>query len=191
MTAVEVVLAMASALGAAGVAYMVVGAFSSNVHGVPRSTKDADFVVELSDAAMLNRIMDILGAGFQLDPQLLLETVTGNYRYVITHRQSNFKIELFLLSRDPHHIERFARRQQRTIGSAAQDVWVQTAEDVIIQKLRWFARAKREKDWSDVVDVIATQQNQLDLTYIRRWCAEHATLELFEQAWQQASSEFD
>ncbi|MBM3848350.1 MAG: hypothetical protein FJ405_18955 [Verrucomicrobia bacterium] len=38
---------VADALTASGVAYLLAGSFSSNYYGIPRSTKDADFVVEL------------------------------------------------------------------------------------------------------------------------------------------------
>ena len=37
----------ADALTASGIAYLLAGSFSSNYYGIPRSTKDADFVVEL------------------------------------------------------------------------------------------------------------------------------------------------
>ena len=38
---------VADALTGSGVAYLLTGSFSSNYYGIPRSTKDADFVVEL------------------------------------------------------------------------------------------------------------------------------------------------
>lgn len=43
MTVDGVALRVSEALGAAGVPFMLVGGFSSNYHGIPRSTKDADF----------------------------------------------------------------------------------------------------------------------------------------------------
>jgi hypothetical protein len=39
------------ALNELGVAYMLVGSFSSNLYGIPRSTKDADFVVDFGTSA--------------------------------------------------------------------------------------------------------------------------------------------
>jgi len=38
----DVALRVSAALGAAGVPFMLVGGFSSNYHGIPRSTKDAN-----------------------------------------------------------------------------------------------------------------------------------------------------
>jgi hypothetical protein len=37
-------LAVMDALNAKGVPWMLVGAYSSNYYGIPRSTRDADFV---------------------------------------------------------------------------------------------------------------------------------------------------
>jgi hypothetical protein len=179
MNSTEIVLRVIDALERAQIAYMVVGSYSSNVHGVPRSTKDADFVVELTAERSINEIADAIKPELVIEPQMLFETVTGNYRYVVTHLHSAFKVELFLLSADPHHQERFRRKIRRPLGD--REVWYQTAEDVIIQKLRWYARAKRGKDREDVADVIDTRRSELDLAYIRRWCDEHGTRPLFEE----------
>lgn len=47
---------------------------------------------------------------------------------------------------------------------------VPTAEDVIVQKLRW----ARDKDLMDATDVLVVQDPEnLDVEYIRRWCREH------------------
>ena len=47
MTPEEATLAVFDAFASLGIPFMVVGSLSSNVYGIPRSTKDADFVVEL------------------------------------------------------------------------------------------------------------------------------------------------
>lgn len=47
MTIGDVTRAMIDALNAAGVPYLLVGSFSSSYYGIPRSTRDADFVIEL------------------------------------------------------------------------------------------------------------------------------------------------
>lgn len=57
-----------------------------------------------------------------------------------------------------------------------------TAEDVIIQKLRWSSRAKRSKDFADAVAVLQVQGNALDWPYIEHWCGLHHTLDLLAEA---------
>ena len=58
---------VADALAASGVAYLLAGSFSSNYYGIPRSTKDADFVVELRGGVGRD-FMARLGADFEAEP---------------------------------------------------------------------------------------------------------------------------
>ena len=60
MTAPEIVSAVAGALNQLGIPYMLVGSFSSNYYGLPRSTKDADFVVQI-EHQLLNPFAASLG----------------------------------------------------------------------------------------------------------------------------------
>jgi len=175
MTSAEsITVKVAEALESQGIQYLLVGAFSSNIHGIPRSTKDADFVIQMS-GAVGHRLSEILGDDFDLDPQLSFETNTGTMRQLVRHREKAFKVELFLLSNDPHDQERFRRRQQ--IEVFERPLWFPTAEDVIITKLRW----KRRKDLDDVRDVMSVQLGSLDWPYIEKWCREHGTLALLEE----------
>jgi len=65
----DVALRVADGLNVAKIPFMLVGGFSSNYHGVPRSTKDADFVVQLNSP--LNRnFAQTLGSEFEAEPQM-------------------------------------------------------------------------------------------------------------------------
>jgi len=56
MTVKEITLRVIDALNAANVPHLLVGSFSSNYYGIPRSTEDADFVVQL-DAASFTELL--------------------------------------------------------------------------------------------------------------------------------------
>jgi predicted nucleotidyltransferase len=160
------------------VPFMIVGSLATNFHGVPRSTRDADFVVQLTPDA-LREISAHLGDRFRLQPQTSFETITGTTRHVFRLAKSPFIVELFELTDDPHDVERFARRQRvQVFGQAA---FVATAEDTIVTKLRWARHGHRTKDIEDVRNVIAVQQESLDWDYIRRWCTTHGTADLLDQ----------
>jgi hypothetical protein len=49
MTGDEILASVLDALNIAGVRHMLVGSFSTNLYGIPRSTQDADVVVQMSD----------------------------------------------------------------------------------------------------------------------------------------------
>ena len=90
-----------------------------------------------------------------------------------------FKIELFQLSDDLHDQERFRRRRQ--VRLLDRDVWLPTAEDVILTKLRWAVQGGRSKDRDDARDVIAVQGDRLDWEYIRAWSDRHGTRGLLQE----------
>jgi hypothetical protein len=173
----EAVVAMLDVLEAVRIPYMLVGSLASNFHGIPRSTRDADFVVEL-DADGLERLRARLPSGLSLLAQGAFEAVTGTTRYVIELMGQPFVCELFVRSDDAHDIERFRRRQRvQVLGRVAR---VATVEDMIITKLRWALDAGRSKDRDDVRNMIAVQAGHLDWDYIHRWAALHGTMELLE-----------
>jgi hypothetical protein len=178
VTSVDCVLRAVEALDALGVPYMLVGSFSSNYYGRARSTEDADFVVELS-AQTLPRLAEALSPEFALDRQMAFETITGSMRYVATHGETAFKIEFFLVRDDPYNKGRFARRQPREFEGRR--VWLPTAEDVVVTKLRWGVHGRRQKDIDDVAAVMAVQFHRLDMDYVRRWCDEFGTRSVLEQ----------
>ena len=181
----EAVAALLDVLNHLGLDYMVVGSFSSNRYGVPRATKDADFVLRMV-AADREKLFSALPEAFKVDPQVSFEMVTGTWRQIIQIPHIPFMIELFELSRDLHDQCRFSRRKQLTLLS--RDAWLPTPEDVIVQKLRWNLAGKRSKDFDDVVAVMAVQgEAALDWSYIEKWCAEHGTLEVLAEAKAEAA----
>jgi hypothetical protein len=178
MTDREATLAVIDALEALSIPYMVVGSLSSNVYGVPRSTQDADFVIQLGSES-LSRLADYLGTAFRLDPQMTFETATLTRRHVLKVVGIPFTIELFHLGDDPHDQERFRRR--RRITAMGREVSMSTAEDVIITKLRWALTAQRSKDRNDVRDVIAVQGENIDWPYVHDWSDRHGTRDLLDE----------
>jgi hypothetical protein len=164
--------------------YVAVGALSVNVYSPPRSTHDADFVVQLGDVS-INRVLSALGNEYALEAQMTFETITATTRYRLRHRSSEFLIELFMLSDDAHDRARFERRVKLAVGGL--HAHVLTAEDLIVTKLRWSRQGRRSKDREDLVNVLASQRDNIDLEYIRSWTDKHGTTELFEQLLREAA----
>jgi hypothetical protein len=158
------------------VPYMIVGAFSSNAYGYPRATKDADIVVQYKEG-LLTTLCTSLGADFKFDPQAGFELMTGSSRNILTYVPTKFEIELFRLGDDPHHQDRFARRRRLVLPKLQIEAVIPTAEDVVIQKLRW----QRDKDIADARTVISIQAERLDWSYIKSWTDKHGTSELLDR----------
>jgi hypothetical protein len=157
---------------------MLVGSFSSNYYGIGRSTKDADFVIQL-DLETLSSLVNHLGPNFRLDPQMTFETITMTRRHIVNVVGIPFLIEFFHLSDDPHDQERFQRR--RRVKVLDREVYLPTVEDVIITKTRWALMTKRSKDADDVRSILAVQGPKIDWPYVYGWCDQHGTRALLDE----------
>ncbi|MBL8799184.1 MAG: hypothetical protein JNM56_35185 [Planctomycetia bacterium] len=165
-------------LNALAVPYMLVGSLASNVYGIPRSTQDADFVIQ-SGIVSLPELTSHLGPAVRLDPQPSFDPVTSTLRHVLHLRESAFKIEVFILGDDSHDQERFRRRRQvRLLNRLA---YILAVEDVVITKLRWAAHLNRAKDIEDVRNVVNVQGDRIDWHYVLPWCDQHGTRALLDQ----------
>ena len=176
MIAREIVRQFVEILEREAVDYMLVGGIAAMHHAVPRFTKDADFVVA-APAAQLEKVLEKLPPEFVIDPQARMELFTGTMRWVIDIKGTVYKVEIFLLGSDSHHIEEFQRRQRVWLPLVEREVWLATAEDLIVQKLRW----ARDQDVSDVTDILSISGKTLDYSYIENWCKQHGTLARLEE----------
>ena len=94
------------ALEVSGVPYMVVGSIAGNVYGIPRSTQDADLIVEC-EADALNDFALRLPEDFAIGRQMSFELRTTTTRRLIVEFPSKFKVEVFDVGDDPFDRERF------------------------------------------------------------------------------------
>jgi hypothetical protein len=178
MNELESVLSVIRALEELNAEYLVSGSFASNFWGRARSTRDVDIVIRM-ESLDLSAFFDKLGDEFEVDAQMQFEGVTGTQRYVVTHRQTRFQAELFILTDDAFDRSRFARRAPVSLEGVPTDF--ATAEDVVVQKLLWLQRTQADKHREDVRAVLAVQGQSLDWDYIHRWTDEHGTRALLDE----------
>lgn len=174
----EIVQRVLASLNENGHAFMLVGSYATNLYCVPRGTQDIDLVVE---ARFIKAAQQIAAShpAIHLDPQLGFESVTATKRVLLTSDDTDFKVEVFELSNDPHDQSRFRRRLPVELYD--QPAWVATAEDTIVTKLNWSAKTGRGKDRDDAQNVMAAQHETLDWPYIEDWCRQHGTLEKLQE----------
>ena len=176
MKQTECVIFILQALDEARIEYMVGGSVAYMNHAIPRATKDFDLVIQIHEPEFTSFLAKV-EPHFDLDPQIYVETLTGTKRYILQHRKTAFDVELFIKSEDPHHLEMWSRKTRRRLVFCSYDAWIPTAEDMIIQKLRW----GRPQDQVDVDNMITIQSPDLDWPYIEKWCDLHGTRALLDQ----------
>ena len=164
----------------AGTSFMLVGALAAGAYGVARSTRDVDLLVAVHDGGGLAALTSRLESLVDFDPQVVFDTLTWGRRHVgVSRSRPPYKVELFELFDDPFVQSEFARRRLINVPLLRLTTWIPTAEDVLVQKLRW----GRSKDLDDARDVLAVQGTEtLDMGYVERWCATHGTTERLQKA---------
>lgn len=180
MTVEELAAAVIDACEAESVRHMLTGAFAFNLYGIPRATKDVDVVLSMEGSAPMERVIARLDPVVEFNAQIQFDTLTWGRRQVgVARQKSPIKVELFELFDDPFVLSQFERRRRLFSKQIDRTVWLPTAEDVIVQKLRW----GRSKDLNDARDVLAVQGTEtLDMAYIGEWCARHNTTARLQEA---------
>lgn len=95
------------------------------------------------------------------------------------------KVDVFLAPDRPFDHSKAQRAKLGHISSNAPRPFRLTSpEDIILQKLEWFAMGGRvsERQWNDTQGVLQVQENTLDLVYMRHWAVELGIADVLEQA---------
>lgn len=166
------------ACNAQGIPHMLTGALAFNLYGIPRSTKDVDIVVEVDRPESINQLISRLEPEIEFRDQVQFDTITWGSRHIgRAAGDTALVVELFELFDDPFVKKQFARRYKKVAPDLGIETWLPTAEDLIVQKIRW----GRSKDLDDARDVLAVQGPEtLDMAYIQNWCDTHGTRERLE-----------
>jgi hypothetical protein len=149
-----------------------------------RATADIDMVVEIQ-IEQVPALFDALRDDFYVDEQAIREAVVQGRSFNAIHFDSVFKVDFFVSKSDSFALSELDRRELRKISPEKGDaVYIATAEDTILAKLRWY-RAGQEissNQWSDVVGIVATASDTLDLAYLNSWSEKLGVADLLQKA---------
>ncbi len=186
-----VVLHVIDILEEFGVRYHIGGSFASAIHGVPRQTMDADFVVDLNLANVVD-LVDRLRGDFYVDLDVGKEAVTRRGSFNAIHLTSGFKVDFFVKGTGEFDEEEL-RRSKRTqiVADPPKSIFVKTAEDTILRKLQWFRSGGEVSDrqWRDVLGVLMASGEGIDHIYLSSWAATLGIKDLLERALNEIESD--
>jgi hypothetical protein len=177
MTEKELLADCLCRLNRAAVPYMLTGSMASNYWGIPRTTHDLDFVVQLPERA-IPALAEAFAADFCLDPDMIRSAFRPPHQFNAIDTRSALKVDFWLLQPNPFEKTMFARRMSADLfGETA---WICTAEDLILHKLYWHKMTPSERQIGDAAGVAAVQAGALDTDYLRRWARELGVADILE-----------
>jgi hypothetical protein len=155
-------------LNAIGIAYMVTGSMASNYWGLPRTTHDLHFVIQLSPAEIPS-LSQGFSDDFFLQESSIRAAFAPPYQFNFIDNRSALKLDFWMIRDDPFDRSRFARRRQAKL--IEQPAWIATAEDTILHKLTCHALSPSDRQLTDIAGIFAVHGPSLDEEYLKSWAS--------------------
>ena len=156
-------------LNRARIVYLLTGSMASNYWGIPRTTHDLDFVVQLPPSAV-PRMVEAFSGDFFLNEVSVRAAFQPPHQFNAIDTRSALKVDFWLLRPERFEQEMFRRRQQ--VELFGETAWIGTAEDVLLHKLYWNQITPSERQLGDAAGIAAVQKGTLDVRYLQQWAGE-------------------
>jgi hypothetical protein len=179
-----VTLLVTDALEQVGARYVIGGSLASTIHGVVRTTLDTDIVTDLN-LRQAGPLADVLAGAFYLDLDAIRHAIRQRSSFNVIHLATMFKVDVFVQKGRPFDEQQLGRRQSWIADpESGRTIYVATPEDTVLAKLAWYRQGdeKSERQWRDILGVLAVQGNRLDLAYMRQWAASLGVSDLLDRA---------
>jgi len=147
--------------------YMVTGSVASSAHGAPRSTRDVDIVIAPTRAQLVALMQQFPSSDYCADELQALQALTQRSQFNVIDHSTGWKVD-FIIAEDSDY-GRTALARRKAIEVAGKVVYVASAEDVLIAKLRWANLSGSERQRQDAAGIVITQAEKLDVAYVADW----------------------
>jgi len=163
----QTLVAVAGAFDAVGAPWAIGGSVASSSYGEPRSTNDVD-VVAILDELGARALTAQLGTAFYADADMAAEAARTRRSFNAIDTRSFIKVDVFFPPLGPLGTGQLDRRRFLEIVPGAPALPVLGAEDIVLQKLRWYALTGHtsERQWRDVLSVLRTVGDRIDSAYL-------------------------
>jgi len=154
-----------------GIAYAVGGSLASSTYGAIRFTQDADVMAEPFDEHA-EVLFTELQSRYYISKAAMYQALANRSSFNIIHLETAFKIDVFVIGGSPYDKQVMSRRQSTKLSDSMDKSFsVVSAEDIILLKLQWYKEGGQssQRQWDDVLGVIRTRADALDLEYLRKW----------------------
>jgi hypothetical protein len=179
VTASELLRAVIRALDRAGIPHMLVGSFASSAYGEDRTTHDIDILIDPTPEALRRFVDTFDDEVFYIGPSPQ-DALTQQDMFNLIDTTSTWKVDFIILTDEPFERRKFERRVKTEVMDI--EVWMATAEDTVLSKLRWAAEGGSDRQVDDAAGVLRVRGDTIDNAYLDRWAAELGLKELLDRA---------
>jgi len=175
-------------LDALKIDYAIGGSIASSVYGKVRFTQDADITVA-PFGEKAERLHATLKEDFYMSKDAMAQALSDRGSFNVIHLTSAFKIDIFVRKDDDFYRQLFLRRRRVKLDESLDHLFdIVSAEDIILLKLQWYKSAGcvSERQWSDVLGVLAVQAHLLDMRYLKDWSEKLGLGEMLQKAIDEA-----
>jgi hypothetical protein len=187
---IEVTLIVTGIFERLGVPYLIGGSLASTLYGMVRTTQDSDIIAEMH-LEHIEPFVSELEAEFYVDQEMIAESIQRNSSFNIIHRDTMFKVDVFIPRPSPFLESQLARARRLTF-TLGKEVSAKFAspEDTILSKLDWYRMGGEASDrqWRDILGVLKTKAGDIDMEYLYQWAKVLKVSDLLEHALIQAAS---
>jgi len=132
---VEVTLKVTEVFEKLGVSYFIGGSLASTLYGMVRTTQDSDIIAEMR-AEHLQPFVAALQDEFYIDDEMIAESIQRHSSVNIIHRETMFKVDVFIPRPRPFLQSQLARAQRQTFTFETEvSAKFASPEDTILTKL--------------------------------------------------------
>ena len=187
---IDVTLVVTEIFESFGVPYLIDGPLASRLYGMVRTTQDSDIIAEMH-LEHTEPFVLALEADFYVDQEIIAESIQRNSSFNIIHRDTMFKVDVFIPRPRPFLQSQLARARRQTFTLETEvSAKFASPEDTILSKLEWYRMGGEVSDrqWRDILGVLKTKAGEIDLEYLRQWAKELKVSDLLERALTQSAS---
>ena len=168
-----------------GVDYMIGGSVASSIRGIYRYTNDVDIVAALREEHIAPFVAT-LENDYYVDADMIRDALQEKSSFNVIQLETMTKADIFIKQDSAWTDAEWKRKSREQIGEDTPlSVFVASAEDMILQKLRWYrlGGGVSDRQWNDITGMLKVHTPELDYAYLRTWAENLELTDLLAQAY--------
>jgi len=171
---------IAGILSARKIPYMLTGSLVSSIQGEPRSTHDIDIIISIRPSDVPGIVQAFPAKEFYLDRESITLALKNQGMFNVIDLREGDKVDFWMLTDSEFDRSRFSRKQEFEL--LGENVWISSAEDTILAKLRWSELCGgSRKHYLDALKVYEVQYPKLNMEYLTDWVRQLQLTALFNK----------